>query len=266
MTPKNTSKTLGPIETNIVARLTYEKKTIVTIEDLDQLFKLSPEDRKQIVFRLKKKKILTPIKRGAYIFSPLEAGPEGTGVDELLIPPLFFPQKNYYVGYSTMFNYYDFTEQLFQTVYVLNTTMRMEKIICGLSYKFLRIPENRMYGLETIRVKDTDVKISSKERTLIDLLYFNKPVGGINSAVEIFTEIINNKKCNIKKLIEYAARFPNITTRKRIGLILDELGIDDFTLRPLRKSVEKTAVSSFNGSRKGTLNKKWRAIVNDSRK
>ncbi|MFC1508197.1 type IV toxin-antitoxin system AbiEi family antitoxin [Candidatus Omnitrophota bacterium] len=266
MIPKNTSKTLGPIETNIVARLTYEKKTIVTTGDLDQLFKLSPEDRKQVVFRLKKKKILTSIKRGVYAFSPLESGPEGTGIDELLIPSLFFPQKNYYIGYSTMFNYYGFTEQLFQTVYVLNTTKRMERIICGLSYKFIRIPQNRMYGIERIKVKDAEINISSKERTLIDLLYFNKPVGGITCAVEIFTEIVKNNKCDIKKLIEYTASFPNITTRKRIGLILEGVGITENILRPLVKSVEKTAVSSFNGSRKGTLNKKWRVIINDSRK
>ena len=266
MTSKNTSKILGPIETNIVARLTYEKKTIVTAEDFDRLFNLSPNDRKQVVFRLKKKKILTPIKRGVYAFSPLEAGPEGTGVDELLIPPLFFPKKNYYVGYSTMFNYYGFTEQLFQTVYVLNTAKRMERIICGLSYKFVRIPQSRMYGIEKIKVKDAEINISSKERTLIDLLYFNKPVGGITGAVEIFTEIVKNNKCDIKKLIEYAASFPNITTRKRIGLILESAGIAKNILRPLVKSVEKTAVSSFNGSRKGALNKKWRVIINDSRK
>lgn len=266
MIPKYTSMILGPIETNIVARLTYEKKTIVTVEDLDRLFNLSPEDRKQVVFRLKKKKILSTIKRGVYAFSPLEAGPEGTGVDELLIPPLFFPKKNYYVGYSTMFNYFGVAEQLFQTVYVLNTSMRMERVICGLSYKFIRIPENRMYGLETIKVKDVDVKISSRERTFIDLLYFNKPVGGIAGAVEIFTQIVKSKKCDIKKLVEYAARFPNITTRKRIGLILEGLGVSDSTLKPLIKSVGKTAVSSLDGSRKGTLNKKWRVIVNDSRK
>jgi len=266
MTPKNTSKILGPIETNIVARLTYEKKAIVTTRDFDRLFNLSPNDRKQVVFRLKRKKILTPIKRGIYAFSPLEAGPEGTGVDELLIPPLFFPKKNYYVGYSTMFNYYGFTEQLFQTVYVLNTTKRMERIICGLSYKFIRIPQNRMYGIERIKVKDAEINISSKERTLIDLLYFNKPVGGITCAVEIFTEIVKNNKCDIKKLIGYTASFPNITTRKRIGLILEGVGITENILRPLVKSVEKTAVSSFNGSRKGTLNKKWRVIINDSRK
>jgi len=266
MAPKNTLKTLGPIETNIVARLTYEKKTIVTIEDLDQLFKLSPEDRKQVVFRLKKKKILAPIKRGVYLFSPLEAGPEGTGVDELLIPPLFFPKKNYYIGYSTMFNYYGFTEQLFQTVYVLNVNMRMERIICGISYKFIRVPEKRMYGQEVIKVKDTDVIISSKERTLIDLLYFNKPVGGINTAIQVFKQFVEEKKCDVKKLVEYAARFPNITTRKCIGLILDDLGIANTTLSTLIKSVEKTAVSSFDGSRKGTLNKKWRVIIRDPQK
>lgn len=266
MTPKNTSKILGPIETNIVARLTYEKKAIVTAEDFDRLFNLSPNNRKQVVFRLKKKKILTPIKRGVYAFSPLEAGPEGTGVDELLIPPLFFPKKNYYIGYSTMFNYYGFTEQLFQTVYVLNTTKRMERIICGLSYKFIRIPQNRMYGIKKIKVKNVEVNISSKERALIDLLYFNKPVGGITSAVEIFTEIVKNNKCDIKKLVEYAASFPNITTRKRIGLILEGVGIARNILRPLVKSVEKTAVSSFDGTRRGTLNKKWRVIISDSRK
>jgi predicted transcriptional regulator of viral defense system len=266
MRPKNTSKTLGPIETNIVARLTYEKKTMVTAKDMDQLFNLSPEDRKQIVFRLKKKKIFSTIKPGIYVFSPLEAGPEGMGVDELLIPPLFFPKKNYYVGYSTMFNYYGFTEQLFQTVYVLNTTKRMEKIICGLSYKFIKIMKNRIYGIEKIKIKDEEVNISSKERTLIDLIYFNKPVGGIINASKVFTEMVNNDKCDIKKLIEYAACFPNIKTRKRIGLLLDEAGVPENILKPLLKSIEKTSIGSFNSSRKGTLNKKWRVIVNDSRK
>jgi len=266
MKPKNTYNILGPIETNIVARLTYEKKAIVTAKEMDQMFTLSPEDRKQIVFRLKKKKILTPIKPGVYVFSPLEAGPEGMGIDELLIPPLFFPKKNYYVGYSTMYNYYGFTEQLFQTVYVLNTTKRMESIICGLSYKFIKILENRMYGIEKIKVKDEEVNISSKERTLIDLIYFNKPVGGIIGASKIFKEIINNNKCDTKKLVEYAACFPHIKTRKRIGLILDDAGISENILKPLLKSIEKTSIGSLSGSRKGTLNKKWRIIINDSRK
>jgi len=57
MNQNNTYKSLGPIETNIVSRLTYEKRNIVRAKELDQLFNLSPADRKQIVFRLKKKNI-----------------------------------------------------------------------------------------------------------------------------------------------------------------------------------------------------------------
>jgi len=265
MLSKNTFKALGPIETTIVARLTYEKKTIVTAGDLDRLFNLSSADRKQVVFRLKRKNVLRPIKGGVYVFSPLESGPDGVGVDELLIPQFFFPKKNYYIGYSTMFNYFGLTEQLFQTVYVLNTSRSMERVICGISYKFIKISENRMYGFETIKVKDTDVIISSRERTLIDLLYFNKPVGGVLSAVEIFSRVIKERKCDIKKLIEYACRFPNITTRKRIGIMLEGLGISDVALRPLAQSVEKTAISSLTGERKGKLIKKWKVIVNDPR-
>ncbi len=126
--------------------------------------------------------------------------------------------------------------------------------------------ENRMYGIEKIKVKDEEVNISSKEKTLIDLIYFNKPVGGIVSASKIFTEIVNNGKCDIKKLVSYTACFPNIKTRKRIGLILDDAGVPENILKPLIKSMEKTSISSLSGSRKGTFNKKWRVIVDDSRK
>lgn len=265
MTPKNTLKELGPIEANIVGRLTYEKKTIVTAKDLEDLFNLSPEDRWQVVFRLKKKNRLTPIKPGVYVFSPLEAGPAGRGINPFLIPPIFFPKGNYYIGYSSMFNYYGFTEQLFQTLYVLNTSIRKEKNICGIPCKFLKILEDRMYGLETVKIEGQDIRVSSKERTMIDLLYFNKPVGGIQAAEDIFSELVSKKKCDIEKLIEYAVRFPNVTVRKRTGVLLENAGIPDALLKPLAKSVEDTALSSLGKTRKGTLNKKWRAIVSDSR-
>ena len=261
---KNTMARFGPIEAQIIARLSYEKKMIVTAKEMDDLFNLSPIERAKIVFRLKKKNILIPVKRGVYIFSPLEAGPAGIGIDEILIPPLYFSKNNYYIGYSTMFNYYGFTEQLFQTVYVPNTSFTKEKIICGIKFKFLKIPVNRMYGLQKIRVKDTEVIVSDKERTLIDLLYFYKPMGGIKAASEIFKKNIDEKQCNIKKVISYACKFPNVTLRKRVGIILEELGTDNSLLRPLAKTVQKTAISSLNKSRKGTINKKWRVIVNAS--
>jgi len=264
MAQKDTLKELGPIEANIVGRLTYEKKTIVTIKDLEDLFKLSPEDRWQVVFRLKKKNRLTPIKRGVYVFSPLEAGPAGRGINPFLIPPVFFPKQNYYIGYSSMFNYYGFTEQLFQTLYILNTSISKEKIICGTPCKFVKISEDRMYGLEAVKIEGQDIFVSSKERTMIDLLYFNKPVGGIQPAENIFSRIVKSKRCDVKKLIGYAVRFPNVTVRKRVGVLLENTGISEALLKSLARSVKNTALSSLGKSRKGKLSKKWKAIINDS--
>jgi len=255
---------LGEKEIEVISRLSYEKKRIVTKEDLNAFFKFDDTERNKIVYRLKKKRIFSTIKRGVYIFSPLEYGEGGAAINEMLIPPQFFPKGNYYVGYSTMYNYYSLTEQLFQVVYVLNTSLQRKKKICGVAFNFLRVPESRVYGLENINIEGKEVIISSLERTLVDLVYFNKPVGGIKSALEILKRELKRDRCDLKKFIRFAAKFPNIRTRKRIGVLLEEMGYSDDELAFLVKSIEDTAISSFTGSFKGKLNKKWRVIINDS--
>jgi predicted transcriptional regulator of viral defense system len=266
MNSKTTFSGLGPKEAQFVARLTYEKKTILSAADIAGFLPAGFKYRNQLIYTLKQKRILTPIKRGFYVFSPLEAIPTGLRVNEFLIPPLFFPRKDYYIGYSTMFNYYGFSDQFFQTVYVLNTSLFRERTICGASFKFLKVSKDRMYGIETIRVDDTDVKVSSRERTLVDLIYFNRPVGGVENAVEILARIVREKACDIGKLVESASLFPNATVRKRIGVVLEGLGIKKTILALLVESVEKTAISSLTDSRKGTLNKMWRVIIDASQK
>ncbi|PIP18966.1 MAG: hypothetical protein COT38_01200 [Candidatus Omnitrophica bacterium CG08_land_8_20_14_0_20_41_16] len=259
-------KRLGEKEIEVISRLSYEKKRIITKEDLDAFFKFDDIERNKIVYRLKKKGIFSTIKRGVYVFSPLEYGEGGAGINEMLIPSQFFPQKNYYIGYSSMYNYYNLTDQLFQVMYILNTSLqRRKKKICGVIFNFLRVSESRMYGLEKIVVEGKEVMISSLERTLVDLIYFNEPVGGIESALEILKRELKKDRCDIKKFIRFAAQFPNIKTRKRIGVLLEEMGYSDRDLAVLVKSVENTAISSFTNSFKGKLNKKWRVIINDPR-
>lgn len=264
MDKQNTIKGLGQNEAAFVARLSYEKKTIISAEEIDKFLPSGFKYRKQFVYDLKQKKILNPIKRGVYVFAPLDSIPSGVRVNEFLIPSIFFPKNNYYIGYSTMFNYYGFTEQLFQTVYVINSSLCRERIINGVSYKFVKVSKERLYGLESIIVQGKNVIVSSKEKTMIDLIYFNKPVGGFSPASQIFKNIVKQKKCDVSKLIKYSARFPNITTRKRIGVILEQIGVKKSLLLPLIKSVQKTAISSINGLRRGSINKTWRVIVSDS--
>ncbi len=81
---------LGPKETEVVARLSYEKTTVITKEQLEKLFGKLVLVR-QIIYQFKKKGILKPITKGVYYYSPLEAGPAGARINEFLIPPILFP-------------------------------------------------------------------------------------------------------------------------------------------------------------------------------
>lgn len=264
MKNNTTDKYLGPKETEVIARLSYEKASLITKEQLEEWFKFNKALLGQIIFRLKKKGILTAIKRGVYFYSPLESGPAGSNINEFLIPPVFFPKGNYYIGYSTMYNCYGFTDQLFQIMYILNTSLQRDKTIGNMQFKMVKTSPKRMYGLEKIRIKDTEVIVSDKERTLVDLIYAPQPVGGLKRAFEIFKEQVRGNKVDKAKLIRYALKFPNVTARKRIGFALELAGLKERQLKPLLKNVSKTSLVPLypSSSRKGRINKKWMVIEN----
>jgi predicted transcriptional regulator of viral defense system len=207
---------------------------------------------------------LTAIKRGIYFFSPLESGPAGSSINEYLLPSVFFPKGNYYVGYATMYNYYGFTDQIFQTMYILNTSLQREKTIGSMRFKMVKIPVRRMYGLEKITIKDTVVIVSDREKTLVDMFYFPGAVGGLKRAFEILKEQVKGRKTEVSKLVKYAARFPSISARKRIGFALEKAGVSDKKLEPLLRSVRKSSLVTLypSASRKGKINKKWMVIEN----
>lgn len=260
----NTMQYLNPREREVVARLAYEKVSIITQEQFDKYFKFPKRAREKTLFRLSRKGILKNIKKGVYLYSPLESGPAGSNINEFLIPPVFFPKGNYYIGYATMYNYYGFSDQLFQIMYILNTSLQRDKTIGNMQFKMVKISPKRMYGLKKIRIKDTEVIVSDKERTLVDLIYASQPVGGLKRAFEIFKEQIESRKIDTGKLIKYALKFPNVATRKRIGFALEQAGFNDRKLEPLLKNVRKTSLVPLypSSSRKGRINRKWMVIEN----
>ena len=185
-------------------------------------------------------------------------------VNDYLIPSVLFPKGDYYVGYSTMYNYYGFTEQLYQTMYILNTRIQREKVIKNTRFKMAKVSQKRIYGSRKIKMGNADVKVSDKEKTLVDLIYFPEPVGGMQAAFEILKNQVLRNKIDISKLIKYASRYPNVSTRKRIGFILEKSGISENRLSALRNTVKNTSLSTLydTKTRKGKINKRWMVIEN----
>lgn len=153
-------------EREVIGRLSYEKADVISRQKFDEYFAKYPKNvRSKLVYKLVKKGILSPIKKGLYIYSPIESGPNGRNINEYLIPGFLIPDGNYYIGYNNMFNYYKFTDQITQVVYVLNTSIQSERIIGGIRYKLLKIPKDRMYGIAEIEIMGAKVRVSDMERT-----------------------------------------------------------------------------------------------------
>lgn len=259
-----TSEYLNPRESQVIARLSYEKIEVITRAQFDSYFDFPSTVGDKVIFRLRKKGIFIPIKKGVYFYSPIESGPAGRNINEFLIPSILFPKGNYYIGYSTMYNYYGFTDQIFQEMCILNTTRHYIKVIGKIRFRMIKILPERMYGLERINVRNKEVIVSDRERTLLDLIYFYKPVGGLRQALKILKYQIQEGKINVQKLIKYISLFPNISTRKRIGFVLEKCGLSSKILEPLAKSIKGSSLVSLYDlkSRKGRIDKKWGIIEN----
>jgi predicted transcriptional regulator of viral defense system len=256
---------LSATEAGVIASFDYYKKGVISNKDFDEFLPLGFKYKNMFISRLIKKRVLQPIKRGFYKYVPLIYTSSGLGVNNFIVPGLFFPKKNYYIGYSSLYNTYGFSEQIFQNTYVLNTSFSATKEIDGSTYEFIKVSDKYLYGTEERDVADGKTIWSDKERTLIDLIYFPEPVGGLKQALKILERVIENKECEIKKFIEYVVRFPNIKTRKRIGWTLEKIGINTNELELLANSIKNTALTPFYGvkDRTGKIDKKWRAILND---
>jgi predicted transcriptional regulator of viral defense system len=255
--------TLGPKALEVLSALSYEGRRIVTREELEKEFSKNLVVRR-VLEQLKKKKLMFPITRGVYVFSSIDALPRGRGINPLFIPNYIFPKKNYYIGYTGQYNSWGFTEQVPRWVFVLNTSMNETREIIGVTYKFIKVSPEKMYGIEKRIIDGVEVLLSDKERTLVDVFYYSGTVGCLIEIYEVLYEQVKYNKIDIDKFIKYASMFPNVTVRKKIGYGLELLKMPDQRLMPIIDSVKNTAFNILyeSKSRAGKYNNKWRAIIN----
>jgi predicted transcriptional regulator of viral defense system len=248
---------LNQREVKFISWLTYDKVKIISYQDIDKYLPKNYKYKNRFISNLIKKKIFIPIKKGIYMFVPIEALSMGTMINPYLLPKIYYPKMNYYVGYANMFNHYGLTEQIPQITYVINTAVSGKKTISKFQFQFIKVKKEYMYGLEELSTPDGKVIVSDKERTMIDFI----DKWNFKDAKEKISDILINKQCDIKKFIDYAIRFPKAKTRKLAGLILDYSGIAERLLKPLCDSVKDTAlISTLKSSRKGSINDKWGVI------
>ena len=257
----NSYPNLSKDELYLISRAEFERQKLITSAFADRLFN-NPKRTADILDTLTRKGRLLQLQRGKYLLVPIKAPNQQWAPNEFMVAALWMGETPYYIGYFTMYNYWGFTEQIPQTVFILNLKKNIKKTIGNLKYEALRIDKKKYFGIVKIKIEDVDVCISDKERTLIDFFY--NPMGSFTDLGTVLKD--NLTEIDLDKFIRYLMRFPIVSVRKRAGFFLDEIGCKNALLGKLKESIGRqdtyVVLDPSNKSRKGKINKDWKIIVN----
>ncbi len=257
----NRYSSLSKDEMYLISRAEYERQKLITSAFANRLFAV-PKRAAEILDALARKGRLLQLQRGKYLLVPIKAPNQQWAPNEFVVAALWMGEVPYYIGYFTMYNYWGLTEQIPQTVFILNLRKNTKKTIGDVKYEALKIDEKKYFGVQKIKIEDIDICVSDKERTLVDFIY--NPIGSFTNVVNVLKGCL--AEIDLVKFIDYLNRFPVLSVRKRAGFFLAEIGCKDSALKKLQKNIGRegtfVVLDPTNKSRKGKINKEWKIIVN----
>jgi predicted transcriptional regulator of viral defense system len=105
--------------------------------------------------------------------------------------------------------------------------------VAGIDCRYVTvIPQRFDLGWETIWLEERfRVKITDRERTVLDLFAFPRIFGGLGEALSVIGRHLDG--LDVEKLIDYALRYDSIAVVKRLGRSLEHSGVDMRILMPL---------------------------------
>ncbi len=253
-------KGISKDELYLLSRADYEGKKIITSEYAKAVYKNRIKAVNQLS-RLVKKGRLFKIENGRYLTSPINAPGSKWRPNEFVTAKYWMGERKYYLCYYTMYNYWGFTGQIPQVVYVANTEISRKKIIGGIRYEAVKIRENRYYGITDIEVDGEKISVSDRERTLVDYVY--RPSASFKEMFMVVSEMAG--KIDIEKFAGYLIRYPEAAVRKRAGYIMEKAGVRDSILKKINDSIKKNdtyiSLNPSGSGRAGVIDKKWRVII-----
>jgi predicted transcriptional regulator of viral defense system len=197
------------------------KKKAFTIEDAEQLGYTNKSVLKVILSRLEKKGWIERIEKGKYIVIPLGAEKGKYTLNEFVLGSYLV--NPCIISYWSALNYYGFTEQIPRTVFIqtISRKKHQEVTIFGVSYKIIRVKEEKIFGVEKAWFEDTQIDLTSREKTIIDCLDKPQYAGGI---IEV-AKALRTEEYDKNLLIKYAKKIHNSGVIRRLGYICDFLQI-----------------------------------------
>jgi predicted transcriptional regulator of viral defense system len=216
----------------------------------------------QFLERLQSKGWIRRIRRGHFAIIPLSSGEDRSPqLHEFVVAiEIVSPAV---IAYWSALNHHGMSEQLPRTVFVAtdHPVRRQPRDVLGVTYKIVSLKPDKIFGIITDWINEIPFKVSDREKTIIDGLDLPQYVGGTSEIAKALT--VSWKSLDEKKLRKYAAKIGNSAVAKRLGFIMETLGLGD--VETLRTSIPRApGFSPLDPTmpKKGKYNRRWGLLVN----
>lgn len=248
---------LGKFGSKLLSSLSASGNEVFTVREAESVLGYSGPRLEKLLHDLGRSKWIERIERGKYLIAPLDSGPKA----EYGTHPYLIARKlaaPYYVGFASALNYYGITEQVSRTTYIATKKPKNSISFHSEDFQFVCLGKERFFGFREEWIGNLKFNISEVEKTVVDCLFLPRYSGGITEVVKAF-----GKEVDYEKLLGYALKMNDLAVLKRLGFILDVLGIKTKIKHKLLEKVGGGYCLLDTGGRKiGEKNKKWRVIEN----
>ncbi|MBI5574054.1 MAG: hypothetical protein HY919_05835 [Elusimicrobia bacterium] len=219
-------KTLGKISANFIAKLYDENKPVFTIDDIVRINKTSRMNAAKLVFDLIQRKVIHRLKKGKYIIIPQELGSADTFTGNLyMMAKEIVNTQNYYIAFYSAMKYWGMTTHPVIKMFIVTSKRQFPPKAIADKISFIFVNKKKIWGIKSEWItKTATVNISDIEKTIVDALSHPEYCGGITEVAKGIWLV--KDKINFKRLAKYTLKYNKKVVAKRLGYILEILGID----------------------------------------
>jgi len=247
--------------------LNREAKGPFTILEASRILKIDIAKSRRIVSYWASRGWLVRVRRGLYATVPLGAiSPAERREDPWVIANMVF--EPCYIGGWSACEHWGLADQIFRDIVVFTSSKirRRKNEIQGTVYIVRHIEKDKIFGIKPVWRGQHKILVSDPSRTLVDIL--NEPYlgGGIRNVADILIEYYDREDKDENKLLDYAIKMKNGAIFKRLGYLIESLGINSPRVIEVCKNNITSGYSLLDPSLppKSKIVRRWNLRINAS--
>lgn len=231
---------------DLLKNLERSVNSVFSFSDLVKFLRKNENYSKVFLHRILKKNLLVKIEKGKYTLPNQNPFSVASSI--------VFPS---YVSFISAYSFYSLTTQLPITVFVAGLKQKKEVSYSGYRIKFIAMARERFFGYRKEFVDNKIVFIAEKEKAVLDSLLLPQ-----HCPLQETYFALKEMEVNKDKLLNYAKIINSSVVAKRLGYILDLIGIDFYSGLKSLLSKNYDLLTPLKSKTK-EKNKKWKLIVNE---